>query len=342
MRKRTLLYTAIFVLIFSGFCSVAFAGQTTVHSIYVSLPEHVDILMDGGDSNHSNTVVNYPNRQDVDYSELLIETHLKSDLPACTNNNICTGISNSNFTITSPKVTVISPNGGEFWTKGRTQTITWVYEGKPSKFKIELMKNGKAVKTIASHASIGTGGSGSYNWRLPTSLKDGVDYQIRLTSTSAKTCTDTSDDNFIIATTNKQTTRALLAYLLVNKLSLPTFIPETPYFSDVPLDYWAAGYIYELHKEGLLNGYEDGTFRPENGVNRAEFCCILFNAFNVPLFNPEYPTFTDVPQDHWAYNYIESLVHANVIKGYEDGTFRPERYTKLHEAITVFQSEALE
>ncbi len=49
-------------------------------------------------------------------------------------------------------------------------------------------------------------------------------------------------------------------------------VPETnePVFSDVPAEYWASGYIKAAHDAGIINGYEDGLFRPDNEVTYAE------------------------------------------------------------------------
>ncbi len=76
-----------------------------------------------------------------------------------------------------------SPNGGETWQVGKPQTIGWNYEGKPGTYvKIELLKNGSVIRTIANSAKIGANGSGSYTWTPPLKLKSGSDYKIRVTS----------------------------------------------------------------------------------------------------------------------------------------------------------------
>ena len=119
-----------------------------------------------------------------------------------TTNSAYTDTSNANFTITGPpppSITVTTPNGGENWAAGTTQTISWTYTGSPGTYvKIELFKGGVLNRTIISSRSIGTGGSGSYSWAIPSTQAGGSDYQVKVTSTTNSAYTDTSNANFTI------------------------------------------------------------------------------------------------------------------------------------------------
>jgi hypothetical protein len=96
-------------------------------------------------------------------------------------------------------ITVSTPNGGETWQTGTTQTISWTYTGNPGSYvRIELFKNGVLNRTIATRTSIGSSGSGSYNWRIPSTQTPGTDYKIKITSTTNSSYSDTSDNNFTI------------------------------------------------------------------------------------------------------------------------------------------------
>jgi C1A family cysteine protease/transcriptional regulator CtsR len=100
---------------------------------------------------------------------------------------------------TTPPITVTSPNGGEAWAAGSTQTIRWTYTGNPGAYvKIELFKGGGLSRTIISSRTIGTGGSGSYSWAIPSTQASGTDYRVKITSTTNAAYTDTSNADFTI------------------------------------------------------------------------------------------------------------------------------------------------
>jgi len=96
-------------------------------------------------------------------------------------------------------ITVISPNGGEQWQPGSTQTIYWSYlPPAGTAVKIELYKGGTSNVVIAASTSIGTGGSCSLDWTVPANQTPGSDYQIKITSTTTATISGISAGNFTI------------------------------------------------------------------------------------------------------------------------------------------------
>jgi len=110
----------------------------------------------------------------------------------------CIDTSDTPFTI-SPAITMISPDGGEAWLQGSSQTIRWSYTSNPgSMVKIEVLRSGTLLKTISSSYPIGLNGTGSLDLTVPFSTPLGDDYTIRITSTSYPACTDTSDAPFTI------------------------------------------------------------------------------------------------------------------------------------------------
>lgn len=109
-------------------------------------------------------------------------------------------------------------------------------------------------------------------------------------------------------------------------------------FWDVPKDHWAFTYIAELVDKGVLAGYEDGSFRPDNTVTRAEWAKIMVLAAGLPLvYGFETPDryfdshFWDM-HDHWANPYVNAA--EDYLTGYADGTFKPDQ-AAVREDVTV-------
>ena len=85
---------------------------------------------------------------------------------------------------------------------------------------------------------------------------------------------------------------------------------------------WAGEYIYDCYEEGIINGYEDGTYLPDGKLTRAEAAKIIAVTYGLSS-DASVSSFSDVSADHWALPYIEACVEAGIINGYEDGTFLP-------------------
>lgn len=76
-------------------------------------------------------------------------------------------------------------------------------------------------------------------------------------------------------------------------------------FSDVSINRWSAGYIYTAVELGIISGYQDGTFKPENPVTRAEAARIVNVATgrnpNKEVIDNMVCPYSDLPKSHWAY-----------------------------------------
>jgi serine protease AprX len=103
-------------------------------------------------------------------------------------------------TFEGPIFTLTSPNGGEVWTAGIRKKITWSYTGNPGLYvRLELLKGGSLYATIANQVRAGFRGKGARYWSIPKEFPPGNDYEIRVTSTSNNSYTDTSDSPFTIS-----------------------------------------------------------------------------------------------------------------------------------------------
>ena len=89
---------------------------------------------------------------------------------------------------------VTKPNGGQKYTTGKTYTIKWAKGNAGTDVKIQLLKSGKAYKTIKAK----TKNDGRHRWKIPSTVKTGSAYKIKITSASTKTLKDESDKNFTI------------------------------------------------------------------------------------------------------------------------------------------------
>ncbi|MFL5731794.1 MAG: S-layer homology domain-containing protein [Chloroflexia bacterium] len=98
-------------------------------------------------------------------------------------------------------------------------------------------------------------------------------------------------------------------------------------FADVCPDNWAYTYIEYMAQHGIISGYADGTFRPNNTATRAQLSKMTVTALGWPLVTPASPTFRDVPATNPFYSYIETAKSHGVISGYSCGAncfdFRP-------------------
>lgn len=106
-------------------------------------------------------------------------------------------------------------------------------------------------------------------------------------------------------------------------------------FSDVPEGAYYYEPVYNIAWNGIIGGFPDGTFKPGSPINRAQIAVMLTNLRKLDTYEPDEPTFSDMPKTHWAYKYVEAAVKAGFISGYPDGTFKPDRNVSYDEAITM-------
>ena len=93
-----------------------------------------------------------------------------------------------------PMIVITSPNGGEFWQPGSTDTLTW-NDNISENVRIELYKDGVLSGTIAASAA----STGSYIWTIPADQSISAGYQVKITSTGNNNLFDFSNSNFSIA-----------------------------------------------------------------------------------------------------------------------------------------------
>jgi len=129
--------------------------------------------------------------------------------------------------------------------------------------------------------------------------------------------------------------------------AVPTFtqaeVTKGTSFSDVKDTHQFYEAIMSLTSRGVINGYEDGTYKPGQQISRAHAAKIMALALGLDTKNVVDPGFKDVKKDHPYYGHIAALVNAGIIKGYEDKTFKPTgNLTRAHVAQMLVLGYKLE
>lgn len=107
-------------------------------------------------------------------------------------------------------------------------------------------------------------------------------------------------------------------------------------FIDVTKDMWSNTYVSTMAKGGFLKGYSDGTFRPEDSITRAEFVTILSRLYgdNLPEIQNSKCNYTDI-KGHWAEDYIKAIYELEIVNGYQDGKFKPDKNITRAEVMAI-------
>jgi hypothetical protein len=115
-------------------------------------------------------------------------------------------------------------------------------------------------------------------------------------------------------------------------------VPFTPVkkvnFKDVPQVFWARPYIEALAERGVINGFPDGTFRPNQPVTRAEFAAQLQKAFEHKVV-VDAPKFKDVPSKFWASAAIQETSRSGFLRGYPGNIFQPNQQIPKVQALVA-------
>lgn len=125
--------------------------------------------------------------------------------------------------------------------------------------------------------------------------------------------------------------------MLGSLLTVPAGAAAVTKFSDVSDSYTATA-VESLRLMGVLDGYGDGTFRPDTILNRAQFCKMAVYAMDGSGELGRYSTvtiFPDVKPSHWASAYINMAARKGIISGFADGKFKPGQTVTAGQAVTI-------
>ena len=129
---------------------------------------------------------------------------------------------------------------------------------------------------------------------------------------------------------------ATIFFRLLTDEARETYWSQYSPYSDVKADAWYNNAVCTLSRMGILNGYPDGTFRPDAPITRSEFTKVAISFFDYAegyyVYGGE---FSDVTGAEWFASYLAAALDYGLIEGMPDGTFRPLNNISRAEACTI-------
>jgi hypothetical protein len=123
---------------------------------------------------------------------------------------------------------------------------------------------------------------------------------------------------------------AICAFLITSNTAFAAML-----FPDVAEDHPNAESINYLKDRGIIQGYEDGMFLPDNPVNRVEALKIILLSAETDIDEELTSNFPDIPEDAWFYSFVSNAVSKEIAKGYDDGTFQPAAQINFVETLKI-------
>ena len=137
--------------------------------------------------------------------------------------------------------------------------------------------------------------------------------------------------------------KKLLAMVLALVMTLSLAVSANAAFKDdtkISDDYAEA--VAVLNGMGVFKGYEDGSFKPEGNITRAEVATIIYRIYTADVAKNDksglyatYNKFSDMAGAGWAQGYIGYCANASLVKGYPDGTFKPSGKVTGYEVLAM-------
>lgn len=135
---------------------------------------------------------------------------------------------------------------------------------------------------------------------------------------------------------NKKTLSLLLCFCCAFLFSaVSPVVAQVADFPDVPVDTTHYGAVKYLKEKSVIGGYPDGTFKPGNDINRAEALKIVLLASGFTPGEQGTENFPDVNPEDWFSPYVAKGVSSNIVKGYDDGTFKPATNINVAESLKI-------
>lgn len=212
-------------------------------------------------------------------------------------------------------------------------TVDVPSEGATQDFELDPHPPGR-VRDLAASASAD---AVTLTWARPAGGGPVTEYVVRRDGDELSTVDERElvDGDVTSGTTHRYTVRATGPGGTGDASSVTTTVPyPTLTFSDVHPDDVHADAIGRMAGRGVIQGYDDGTFRPANPLTRAQAASLLVRALDVPD-SSRTGTFSDVGPDFVHAEAIEAASAAGIVEGYDDGTFRPQQALNRAQAASM-------
>jgi hypothetical protein len=143
-------------------------------------------------------------------------------------------------------------------------------------------------------------------------------------------------DAFVPGSTLTRAEAAQMLWGLLTDESKAMYSASSNNFTDVRAGRWYNTAISARASAGVITGYNDGSFRPDNAITRAEFVTLVVQLSGVSAGAAT--TFRDVPVGAWYYGSAAASYANGWLSGYGDGTFRPANKITRAEAVTLLNN----
>ena len=221
----------------------------------------------------------------------------------------------------------------------------------------------KSVSTTKATLTLPTGkkltDDNYYTITVTSSGKAKADYTVVLKDRSGNEITGTTDANGVVMLPGKKHSAYIFGYpdstfrpdgdmtrseaaaifaRLISEEKGEKISGTSTDFKDISKKAWYASYVSYLEKYGIIKGYTDNTFRPDNKVTRAEFIAMTvryYDLFNDVKYTSTSVKYTDVSSSYWAVKEIAYAKNIGWLNGYADGTFRGDNNITRAEVVTV-------
>jgi bacillolysin len=182
-----------------------------------------------------------------------------------------------------------------------------------------------AVNVIESSTTSGINASLAESSETFTDIQSGFWAESYIKALACEGITGGYSDGTYRPSQNVQRSQ-MAAFIIRAKFGEDFSYSATPHFTDVLEGHWAFKYVQKMYDEGITTGYSDGTYRPSQNVQRSQMASFIIKALFGDVFvYTTTPYFSDIPNTHWAFRYIQKMYDEGITTGYTDGTYRPSQ-----------------